>query len=114
MTLGDLIKALEKADPERVVPFGFSGPHSYRGIYADLAFEPAFDVTIAHMLQAARSALGKTFTGYKGGEFLMDEDTDCWIAEYGHTGEYIGDLLLAYMLHDPAVAVALAKERLTH
>jgi hypothetical protein len=99
MTLGELIEALEKADPDLVVPEGFASPHSYRGYYEDLAFEPAADVTVGAMLEAARSALGTAFEGYKGGWFVMEDYTDCWLAVYGSGGgEGIGPVLVRYML----------------
>ena len=100
-TLGELIAALEREDPSQVVPVGFKNPHSYRGYYHDLAFEPALNVTVGEMLEAARSALGQTFEGYKGGEFTMTESTDVWIACYGSHGETIGPVLLSYMLGKP-------------
>jgi hypothetical protein len=83
VTLAELIARLEAANPQQVVTRGFDSPHSYRGDYMDLAFEPATDITVGDMLDAARSALGETFTGYKGGDFTMDGYTDCWLAEYG-------------------------------
>jgi hypothetical protein len=39
--LGELIEALEKLPEDRVLPVGFDKPHSYRGYYNELAFEPA-------------------------------------------------------------------------
>lgn len=99
MTLGELIAALEKPDPSRKVPLGFASPHSYRGIYAELAFEPKADVTVGEMLASARSALGATYEGWKGGEYTMTGYTDCWLAEHGHgAGETIGPVLLTLML----------------
>ena len=51
------------------------------------------------MLEHANSALGATFTGYKGGEYTMHEYTDCWIAEYGKSdGDKIGPTLKAMWL----------------
>ena len=100
MTLSELIERLEKADPAAVVRNGFSTAHSYRGYYEDLAFEPATSVPVGHMLNCAKAALGKTYCGWKGGEFLMHEYTTVWIAEHGCTGEELGPLLLSYMLND--------------
>jgi hypothetical protein len=40
MYLTNLIAFLEKYDPAQVVPVGFHRPHSYRGYYDQLAFEP--------------------------------------------------------------------------
>lgn len=100
MTLKELIVALEKAPADRIVPHGFSYPHSYRGYYDQLAFEPRENVTAGAMLADAKSALGKTFKGYKGGAYKMDEWTDVWLAEYGCCGEGIGPTLLRYMLSE--------------
>jgi hypothetical protein len=71
MTLNELIRYLEKEDPKKVVAIGFNNPHSYRGYYEDLAFEPAKNITVGEMLDCAKGALGKTYEGYKGGEYKM-------------------------------------------
>jgi len=98
MGLQELINALAAADQDYVAPLGFAEPMSYRGYYEDLAFEPAQNVTVASMLAHAKSALGATFTGYKGGEYTMHEYTDCYIAEYGKSGgDKIGPVLVAYL-----------------
>jgi hypothetical protein len=99
MTLDELITALEAEDPDRILPLGFTHPHSYRGEYTELAFEPIANVTIGAMLADARSAKGSTYQGHKGGDYTMDGYTDCWLAEDGHGGgETIGPILLAHML----------------
>ena len=98
MTLGGLIKFLSRENADIVVPLGFTHAHSYRGSYDNLAFEPAENVTVGVMLACARGALGRTFTGWKGGEYTMDEYTDVWLAEEGTTGEGIGPTLLRYMV----------------
>lgn len=98
MVLAELIAELEKAPQDLVVSHGFGEPHSYRGYYEDVAFRPKQDVTVAEMLAHAKSALGKTFHGYKGGEYTMTSWSDCWIAEYGNTGDALSHLLLKYML----------------
>jgi hypothetical protein len=98
MTLGELIEVLKSADPDHVVRIGFGRPTSYRGYYAELAFVPEQNVTVRSMLAHAQCALGHTFTGYKGGEYRMDEYTPVWIAEWGCCGEAIGPILLEYML----------------
>ncbi len=98
MTLGELIAWLEVRDPTTRVPIGFARPCSYRGYYEDLAFEIEENTTIGDMLAAAKTALGATFTGYKGGEYVMDADARVWlVAHYRETGEDIGPVLLAYM-----------------
>ena len=49
---------------------------------------PVADVSVV-LLAHAKSAMGATFTGWKGGEFTMGEYTDCHIGEYGTCGEEI-------------------------
>ena len=100
MTLGELIERLEKEDPTKVILNGFGEPMSYRGYYDELAFEPMRNVTIGSMLMYARSAVGRTFEGYKGGDFKMKTYTDVWLAVYGSCGEMLGNRLLEYMLNE--------------
>ena len=102
LTLGELIERL-RAEPNQAkrVRVGLAEPHSYRGYYDQLAFEPTPNVTVAEMLAAAESALGATFQGYKGGDYVMREYTDTWIAHWGESGgETVGALLLDRMLAD--------------
>lgn len=86
MTLGKLIEALE-AMPEEAMVANLYHPHSYRGYYEDLAFERRDGITpAADFLNDCRYVIGCTYTGYKGGEYTMDEDTPVWVAEYGCCG----------------------------
>lgn len=94
LTLGQLISALEAAPANHRVVFDDNQTcpgllHSYRGYYSDLAFEPADApfVTASELLVDAKDALGKTFEGYKGGDFTMTETTPLWRAFYGSCGE---------------------------
>ena len=98
MVLEELIEFLEKREPETVVPLGFDSPHSYRGYYDELAFEPRENTTVGAMLACAKQALRETYKGYKGGEYTMGEWTQCHLAPYGNTGEGIGPVLLRYMV----------------
>ena len=99
LSLDDLIAALEAINPARVLPFGFLGPHSYRGYYEQVAFCLTTNVTVGEMLTSARYALGATFQGWKGGDYTMSGYTECWlVAERGDCGESIGFVLLAFML----------------
>ena len=100
MRLGELIERLEAApDQGAVVRWGFGMPHSSRGDYSELAFDPAENVTVASMLAHAKSALGSTFEGWKGGDFKMGEYTPCWIEKRGHWDQNgISDYLVNYWL----------------
>lgn len=104
MYLKQLIEFLENYNDGRVCRKGLVHPHSYRGYYEDLAFEVGRDVPVHEMLREAKECLGKTFEGYKGGEFTMHEYTEVWLADWGCTGEGIGPLLLEYMLNDEVEA----------
>ena len=88
LTLGGLIERLENVDGAASVSFGNGiapgNPESYRGYYSDLAFEPSSDpVSAADLLAICRGALGQTFEGYKGGDFVMSDDTPLWLSDYG-------------------------------
>lgn len=98
MNLKELIEFLEARNPAQEVENGFGKSHSYRGYYEDLSFEPVAFTTVGEMLKEARSALGNTYTGWKGGRFTMDEYTTCWLAHRGDTGEGIGPILLKLMM----------------
>jgi len=99
MTLDELITALEVEDPSKVLPLGFSNPHSWRWDYSELAFEPTADVAVGSMLADARAARGVTFQGWKGGEYTMVGSTECHLDEQGHVdGETIGPVLLTLLL----------------
>lgn len=102
MNLKELITALkkEKNRKTRIVANGFANPHSYRGYYEQVAFEPAENVTVESMLQAAKKALGSTYSGWKGGEFTMHEFTTVNLSFRGNVGEEIGTLSLKAILAD--------------
>lgn len=88
MTLGELINTLKTYPEHHIVLHGFRKPHSYRGYYDQLAFEPITDgspTTVGEMLKAAEYANGRTFEGWKGDQFYMDLDTTVWIALEGTT-----------------------------
>ena len=109
MSLSDIITALEAEDPDRILPLGFRTPHSYRGDYMDLGFEPAHNITVRETLAAARSALGATYEGWKGGQFTMEGWTDCWLAEEGCcSDDSIGPVMMRLLLA-PTRAEVLAE-----
>ena len=92
LTLGKLITKLEAAKPDLLVecsngqtPGDLS---SYRGYYSDLAFEPddmiKKQTTVGAVLAVCKEVLGTTLVGYKGGDFVMGEDTPLWLSPWGH------------------------------
>lgn len=86
MNLGELIDRLSALDPHTVFPNGFGEPHSWRGAYDELAFQPENNVTVEKMLTHARAANGAEFTGYKGGNYRMRLHTPVHIAAWGFYG----------------------------
>lgn len=88
LTLGDLIDQLEQVD-ERTTVQGLSGPHSYRGYYSDLSFDGTDDLEAWQALAILRACVGRTFEGYKGGDYVMDRSTPVWSAPWGECGSRI-------------------------
>lgn len=89
MTLIEFIKRLESMDPNELLPIGIRNPHSYRGYYNELAFEPTDPIPVREAIKVAASASGMTFTAYKGGEYTMTNKTNCWLANWSELGEEI-------------------------
>ncbi len=83
MTLGQYINALEKADPIQEISCGLGNPHSWRGNYSEIAFEPIGKTTVRSMLSEAKECVGKTFEGYKGGRYTATLETSIQIDRYG-------------------------------
>lgn len=107
LTLGSAIKWLSDAPPDAPVLFDTGEvpgrPQSYRGHYSDLSLVPDGDLdTVGKLLAALTKANGDTFIGYKGGNFLMGDDTPLWVANYGCTGRAI---IGAHMAESTAVLI---------
>ena len=86
MTLREMINRLEELSDNTQVEC-LEKPHSYRGYYADLCLERGEGTMRARLLaDRLTSCLGKSYTGYKGGEFVMNEDTPVWIGKWGAYG----------------------------
>ena len=75
MFLYEYIGILESVNSDKKMKHGLGKPHSWRGRYDELAFEPVKDTTIGDMLSEAYSANGTMYTGWKGGDYQMDLDT---------------------------------------
>lgn len=88
MRLKDWIETLEALPKGAVVVFDDGdnvGPLiSWRGIYAQLTLPTAREPwTVKELLKDARGAVGSVYTGYKGGDYVMDESTPVWADDYG-------------------------------
>lgn len=91
--LGLLIKQLEMCEKDLPVVFDFGGLvpdsiDSYRGYYEQLAISwidrgAQNRISVGEIISILKNAIGKTFYGYKGGEYEMNEFTPVWAAQYG-------------------------------
>lgn len=102
MTLGEFIRALERQEPDEHVKFDFVhfGPtmlDSYRGYYEQLAlgYEECGRMhgstqyeypTVLQLHNHCKEALYKVFTGWKGGNYAIDDRTQLWVANPGESG----------------------------
>lgn len=108
MTIGGFIKLLEGLRPKqketdleprgRYVRFDFGYAvatelDSYRGSYEELAlgFDGRYSAeglkTVGALLDHCRAAIGKTYVGWKGGDFLMREGSELHVANSGCTSD---------------------------
>jgi hypothetical protein len=63
---------------------------SWRGDYRELALDYVGTnnkkpLTISMFYEMLKDAIGKIFTGYKGGDFLMGKNTPVWVSNYGES-----------------------------
>ena len=119
MTIGEVIEALEKAKPDAGVCFSFgyvvpTDVDSWRGIYAEAALGYAYDgrttdrPTVATLLLELRKAIdGRTYHGWKGGEFTYNAGTTLHI---DNSGEYSNTELVRIQREDWKVTLHTAKE----
>jgi len=104
MTLQHYIDLLEKAVTENpdnpTLPIGLGNPHSWRGAYEELSFEPKPQTNLKDMLEEAKACIGKTFSGHKGGQFTMKAETPIHLDYAGKWSDeaQTWELLLLLML----------------
>src|ERR1700739_3755221 len=93
LTLSELILKLEAiGDKSKPVIYNedyYPGDlDSWRGSYSELALacaERGVPFSVEELLKKLKAAMGTTFYGYKGGEFLMGKTTPVWVANYGES-----------------------------
>ena len=119
MTIGEVIDALERAKPDATVVFSFCGVapstvHSWRGIYAEAALGFEYEErgqqapTVADLLVELRTAIeGRTFHGWKGGEYKYDRSTPLHI---DNSGCWTSTELFRIQASDYQVILHTAKE----
>lgn len=108
LSLGELINELEKVDLKyddktyKSVEFDFGSAvptdlDSWRGSYNELALGyrlSGYDNQDEHfaeckadkLLEHLKESIGKEYSGWKGGEFTMSENTPIWVANSGNSG----------------------------
>ena len=93
ITLGKLIQQLSRCNSDSYIRYDFGaftpkGIDSYRGYYEQLALgfaEPSETAKVGEILALCKGAVGKTFWGYKGGTYRMNEGSYVWVANCGHS-----------------------------
>ncbi len=100
MTIEEAIKYLQQFDPNTPTKESFGSPCSYRGDYYQLAFEKNdYSDTVGGLIDTLKNSIGKTYTGYKGGEFTMNEYTNVYLVdEYSNVGEELTSYYFKYIL----------------
>jgi hypothetical protein len=77
MKLGKLKTHFEQMESGKVLDYKLSNPFSWRGAYAECAFEILKESsTKKENLERIEKALTEEFHGYKGGKFRYDLDTE--------------------------------------
>ena len=118
MKLGTLIKKMEECKNDKgYVSFDFGGAapselDSYRGYYDELAlgYDGSYgaDMSPKNFYKTLTKAIGKIFTGWKGGEYKMDENTPVHVACPGCTSNtIITDVIIDKSEHQDITWVTL-------
>jgi hypothetical protein len=60
---------------------------SWRGSYNELAIDYGMDdrYTLLQFIEELKGSIGKTYEGYKGGDFTMGKITPIWVAHWGES-----------------------------
>jgi len=104
ITLGKLLELLKEKKKQGMKSVRLDHPElvpreiaSYRGYYnqAALGFDCGYSAindgkknSINSLIKEVNDAIGKTFTGWKGGEYVFTKDTPLWISNEGCAGSY--------------------------
>lgn len=97
MTLKELKDYIESFNDGKVFEFGISEPFSWRGIYAEVAFDLVMSsMTKQEMMSHIQMAYDNTFYGYKGGDYRYGDYTEIHFerdysayTDGGHVGKLI-------------------------
>ena len=109
MTIDDVIETLQELKNDHKIKWvaGIKDcGDSYRGCYHNFAVEPTDDVTdrflIDEIIDFFKQVIGTSYTGYKGGEYTMQEETLVNVTYYSE----VGPMLVGFRIEDDtAIAV---------
>lgn len=100
LVLGELILKLEAIENKKLPVIFDDGKYhpvsvdSWRGSYCELAIEYSGEgarLKLADFLKILKDTIGETFTGYKGGDYVMGKTTPVWVANYGDSSGFKRD-----------------------
>lgn len=92
LSLGEIILKLEVIKNKKlpvifdIKKYHPTGIDSWRGSYCELALgydSKGKPMSLDKFLELLKNTIGKTFTGWKGGDFLMGKTTPVWVANEG-------------------------------
>ena len=118
LSIGELIQKLEsfpdpKKDRKVYYDWLWTGvdpyPFSYRGYYDHLSISVSKDentCSLSVLIDELKKAVGKSFYGYKGGNYTMEEGTPVWASRWGNLGVCIID---ARVLWDDGPVLLITK-----
>ena len=94
MNINEVIRELMRFSGETPVTLKYNHEEglwgdldSYRGYYSELAVDSGdTEVDVAYVIKHLEGAIGTTFEGYKGGEYMMSGNSDLYWADYGSLG----------------------------
>jgi len=97
MTLKEFRKKIENSPKGKIFQYGISSPFSWRGCYADVAFELIeMNMTREEILENIKYAYKNIFFGYKGGQYRYTDNTDLHFEEGRCSwtdGEYCNNMI---------------------
>jgi hypothetical protein len=84
--LGDILEYVGSMPPKTSFAVGLENPHSNRGDYSEVGFEAGPSMTAQELFEVLASTMGRSFRGWKGGDYIMVSDTKAHFSIAGETG----------------------------
>jgi hypothetical protein len=90
MSIDEILKSLNMVKGSTAIRQVGTEFCSNRGYYEHLSMAPANDeMPVKEFMAVLKAQIGKTYYGYKGGEFTMAGHTQLFIANYGSCGKMV-------------------------